>query len=252
MTTHPYGYDGARLALDEMRTRSSAATIDPELWRRLAAMMTAAAAAGVTLGIGGSWRPNDRQLAGFLDRHDVVASGGCCSYNGRRYALKAGRAHMAPPGLSYHEATTPLGHCLAVDMISSDGHRWMNANCARFGLRHFANVNNEPWHVQPNDVPTGRGSYRAASHHPLKAFVLPGSTAAPAPTTAPVRTLRIGMTGEDVRALQRRLTALGFSPGGADGAFGPRTDAAVKAFQTTRKLSADGVVGPLTQKELVR
>jgi LAS superfamily LD-carboxypeptidase LdcB len=171
--TFPYGYNGARLTLAQMRKRSGPAKIDPEMWRRLAAMMNAAADNGVALGIGGSFRPASAQLAGFLDRHSVVKVGGCCKYDGKRYALKKGKAHMAPPGLSYHEATTPAGDCLAVDMVSSDGHRWMNANCHRFGLTHFANVNREPWHVQPSEIPAGRSKYNPKKHHPLKPFKLP-------------------------------------------------------------------------------
>jgi hypothetical protein len=49
-----------------------------------------------------------------------------------------------------------------------------------------------------------------------------------------------------VRALQARLRALGFDPGPLDGLFGPRTQAAVRAFQRARGLEVDGVVGPRT------
>lgn len=53
-------------------------------------------------------------------------------------------------------------------------------------------------------------------------------------------TLRVGMSGSQVMALQ---TALGIS---ADGKFGPMTMAKVKAFQSSKGLTADGVVGPMT------
>jgi peptidoglycan hydrolase-like protein with peptidoglycan-binding domain len=62
--------------------------------------------------------------------------------------------------------------------------------------------------------------------------------------------LREGAKGEAVRALQNRLNALGYNAGGADGAFGPKTEAAVKAFQKARGLTADGVVGPKTWDKL--
>ncbi len=59
--------------------------------------------------------------------------------------------------------------------------------------------------------------------------------------TLPV--LRNGDRGPEVVALQESLNALGYNAGTADGIFGPRTEAAVRAFQRDRGLSVDGVVG---------
>jgi peptidoglycan hydrolase-like protein with peptidoglycan-binding domain len=47
-----------------------------------------------------------------------------------------------------------------------------------------------------------------------------------------------GDSGAAVTALQRRLAAAGFDPGPADGRFGPRTEAALRAYQ--RKAGLDG------------
>jgi putative chitinase len=58
--------------------------------------------------------------------------------------------------------------------------------------------------------------------------------------------LKEGSSGDDVTALQQRLTELGFDAGEADGAFGPSTKAAVIAFQQSKSLSADGVAGAQT------
>ncbi len=63
-------------------------------------------------------------------------------------------------------------------------------------------------------------------------------------------TLRNGARGEPVRALQQRLNVLGFKSGTADGVFGPQTLSAVKAFQQSRGLVADGIVGPKTWDKL--
>lgn len=51
-------------------------------------------------------------------------------------------------------------------------------------------------------------------------------------------------------ALQQALQAAGFSPGAIDGSFGLGTEAAVLAFQRSKGLAADGVVGPNTATAL--
>lgn len=58
--------------------------------------------------------------------------------------------------------------------------------------------------------------------------------------------LREGDKGPAVAELQRRLIELGYDPGPVDADFGPRTDAAVRQFQTDRKLMVDGVAGSQT------
>jgi uncharacterized protein (TIGR02594 family) len=62
--------------------------------------------------------------------------------------------------------------------------------------------------------------------------------------------LKRGNKGPKVRDLQRRLRELGYNPGPVDGIFGPRTEAAVRAFQRDSKLVADGIVGPCTRANL--
>ncbi len=60
------------------------------------------------------------------------------------------------------------------------------------------------------------------------------------------------MVGDDVLALQDRLTTLGFSPGRADGIFGRNTDHAVREFQLNTGLTTDGTAGPDTFRALGR
>lgn len=50
----------------------------------------------------------------------------------------------------------------------------------------------------------------------------------------------------NVRQLQLALYQHGFSPGSIDGQMGPKTIAAVRAFQAAKGLKVDGVVGPVT------
>ena len=64
------------------------------------------------------------------------------------------------------------------------------------------------------------------------------------------RTLRRGSQGADVRLLQQLLTDLGFFAGPIDGIFGAATEEAVRAFQASRNLGVDGIVGPQTRAAL--
>jgi peptidoglycan hydrolase-like protein with peptidoglycan-binding domain len=63
-------------------------------------------------------------------------------------------------------------------------------------------------------------------------------------------TLRKGSEGVAVRGLQRFLLAGGFEVGEIDGRFGPKTEAAVKAFQSDHGLDVDGIVGDKTWDKL--
>src|SRR5215470_10658060 len=69
--------------------------------------------------------------------------------------------------------------------------------------------------------------------------------------TPSTRTLREGMTGADVKALQSRLAALKYYPGPIDGAFGSDTLEAVWAFQEVQRLTVNGIVGTATKYALV-
>jgi lysozyme len=64
-------------------------------------------------------------------------------------------------------------------------------------------------------------------------------------------TLRQRSKGEHVERLQVGLAARGFSPGPADGDFGPKTEQAVKRFQRALGLEVDGIVGPKTWAALL-
>ncbi len=67
-----------------------------------------------------------------------------------------------------------------------------------------------------------------------------------------VRLYHEGDRGEPVRDIQGRLNALGFDARpDPTGAFGPGTRRAVEAFQTSRGLPGDGIVGPETWRALV-
>lgn len=60
------------------------------------------------------------------------------------------------------------------------------------------------------------------------------------------------ISGDDVAELQRRLIRFGFDCGRADGWFGRQTDAAVREFQRSVGVEADGTCGPDTFKAFDR
>ena len=68
------------------------------------------------------------------------------------------------------------------------------------------------------------------------------------------RQLKRGMSGGDVKSLQRLLFADGYSVGqcGDDGDFGPDTEKAVKNYQEDHDLDPDGIAGVLTLNALWR
>ena len=80
-----------------------------------------------------------------------------------------------------------------------------------------------------------------------KPTATPKATAAPASESA---LLKQGSSGTDVKELQAKLIELGYLSGKADGVYGAKTVAAVKAYQKANKLSADGVAGEKTLNSL--
>ena len=81
------------------------------------------------------------------------------------------------------------------------------------------------------------------------AAMAPG-TAAAGPSTAAFPNQSLGNRGADVRAIQGLLRAHG-STIAVDGIFGATTRDAVKAFQTTKGLSATGIVRDTTWAKLI-
>lgn len=80
------------------------------------------------------------------------------------------------------------------------------------------------------------------------------TTTAPAvcPYSEPSYYISRGSTGNGVKWVQWHLRRLGYDIGksGIDGICGRMTDAAIRNFQRDKKLEVDGIVGPLTRKEL--
>jgi hypothetical protein len=67
-----------------------------------------------------------------------------------------------------------------------------------------------------------------------------------------VRQSSITTASQPVRNAQALLNAHGVTPAlSEDGRFGPKTAAAVRAFQTKEHITVDGVVGPITWRHLL-
>lgn len=70
-------------------------------------------------------------------------------------------------------------------------------------------------------------------------------------TLAGCPTLKKGASGNITKLLQEKLVKLGYNTNGVDGIFGSGTYSAVREFQKTRGLSADGIVGQNTWRKLL-
>jgi N-acetylmuramoyl-L-alanine amidase len=68
--------------------------------------------------------------------------------------------------------------------------------------------------------------------------------------SAEAATYRQGSSGETVRTIQTKLKNWGYYTGAVDGIYGSATVEAVKYFQRSNGLTADGVVGPATLAKL--
>lgn len=251
--TYRTGYGSTRRTAEQLKTWTPWAGLHPEIQRRVLALMNRALDIGVDLGVGGGFRTEQEQLRLFLSRHNEVSSGGCCSYNGKRYAVIAGMAHAAPPFRSYHEGTVNVNGVLkgvALDMVGWEN-GWMEKNLAAYGMRSFASLSgsmHEPWHIQNVEFTTSRASYDPKLHT-IKTWTLP--SVPPPPSGAidiPTPTLRLGSTGTEVRELQSHCRFWNWLPTTSpiDGDFGSITEGAVKKMQATLKLTQDGVYGPVT------
>lgn len=125
--------------------------LDSRMKRRLR-MLFQASKGSVTLGPGGGTRSTERQRQMFLERYRPDPNGKI-EWNGQRWRHVSGAA-AAPPGRSMHE----IG--MAADLAGPGvNNGWLKANVAKFGLKEFSNVNNEPWHVQLKEFPNSRREY---------------------------------------------------------------------------------------------
>lgn len=138
-----------------------------------------------------------------------------------------------PMGSTFHSDIPPA----VVRMWWDCGFYWGGWYRQRPDAMHFEYVR------KPGDVAADLA--RAQRH-------LNGAKAGPPPFTPPPLKLTHPFTkGDRVRWVQGRLNAKGANPKlVTDGEWGPKTDAAVRAFQQRAHLVVDGVYGPKTHAAL--
>ena len=139
-------------------TASAQATPKGPSWDRLDGRMKARLLrmfkdSGGRVRFGNGWRSEAEQRTMFLDRY-VPHPNGEISWNGKNWKRVKGPP-AAPPGRSMHE----IG--LAADLQGDL--EWVKKNAAKYGLKHFAEVNGEPWHVQLVELPNSRAEYDGGS-----------------------------------------------------------------------------------------
>lgn len=146
----PYGYNNNRISLQELKSKSNFKGMHPTMQERLLQMMRA----NPNVGLGQGLRETAQQERMFRERYTETSEGDHdVEWDGKFWKHVSG-APAAPPGRSMHE----IG--LAADLVGDLD--WANAHAAEFGLKHFANVNNEPWHFQPSELPNSRKKYEDA------------------------------------------------------------------------------------------
>jgi hypothetical protein len=144
--TVPFGKADTRIPLSQLSTKSTFSKLHPTFQERLQRMFEANPA----VGIGGGYRDPSSQETLFRSRHTPTDKVTNIYWDGQYWEHTSGPP-AAPPGKSMHE----IG--LAADLVGDLD--WVQKNAARFGLKTFAGVNGEPWHVQPAELPNSRSEY---------------------------------------------------------------------------------------------
>ena len=132
------------------KTSSSLNNLNTTFRQRLEKMMQD----NPNVSIGNAFRSSAQQRTLFLSRYSRTSEKTGTFWDGAYWKKNSGVADAAPPGMSMHE----IG--LAADLTGDL--QWVQQNAAKYGLKTFADVNNEPWHVQPAELPNSRRKYEEA------------------------------------------------------------------------------------------
>jgi hypothetical protein len=139
---------GKPTTISGLASMSSFKSLHPTFKNRLLSLIQAS---GGRVGFGQGKRASSDQRALFLSRYTPTSEDTGIVFEGKNWKKNPGVAPAAPPGRSMHEVG------LAADLVGDMG--WLEQNASRFGLKTFGDVNNEPWHVQPSELPNSRREY---------------------------------------------------------------------------------------------
>ena len=256
-------YTGS-VSLDAIARARNFTGMHPTMQERVRALLEDS---GGKVGWGQGVRTPQQQLQLFLERHTPDPKG-TIVWNGQTYSKNPGVAAAVPPGRSMHEVG------LAADLAGDFA--WLGKNVGRFGLMTFADLNHEPWHVQPVELPKGRQQYEqqgskwgaypsynieskkpdaAAQTKPADPTTGSGtSSQAAVPTLTPALVARPGDAGPAARLLMEALVARSVLPDGAasrDANYGADDKELVLQYQRENGLVVDGEVGPQTWSKLL-
>lgn len=232
------------------------------------AMVEAAKADGIELkpvSSGDTYRTFESQLAVFKQRYqkEPIEGAQTRTFEGVKWYKKDPKlASLAAPGTSQHNSG------LAVDVHTASGARleWLIDNVRKFGFS-WEVVPEEPWHLrytEGDNPPQAVLDYVAkiggtAPQPTPQPTPQPAPQAAPAPAAdndgpkvdpATLPVLTKDYKGGAVRRAQRLLEKHGIKCL-QDGDFGPKTQQAVRQFQTSKGLPATGEVDLATWKALL-
>ena len=222
-----------------------------------------AAAAPIPLGFHSAGVPGILYMENIFGQKEYLAY---ASYDGQNYlyipalnnlpipgALAAVVEDMPSRAKLSHEAAVPLpanlqgGFKTLARLVTGDGTDVMVSTAyppiERAGLAQPTMPPSTPQPTVRAVVASTPRTYTSVRRTPRPATPKPDGTATPKP-------LQYGATGTEVTNLQKRLDALGYMVGKADGRFGSLTKNALIAFQKNNGLKGDGILGPATLKKL--
>lgn len=155
--------------------------------------------------------------------------------------------------------TSPCGEsCPTLDGVWSDGNTVLTYNQSGNPFKYDTTYNISL--LADNGITTESlydGSFTTNAHNKGYGYVsrrdVPVTTSVSVPVFKLLRVLKFGMTGDDVKNLQKYLNSNGFTvtpPGQETKRFGSKTRATVVRFQKSHQLTFDGIVGPGTAKAM--